>query len=261
MAFGRNEEQKQVKEDFVKRNWYKALKRIKKIDGRVGRPSHLIYLRNRSFFSDRFWQHGGYTSTTLDYFEDNPILLLRDNSELLQLANAKKAVKTYKKGREYDITKEEYKKHLSQAEKEAKKNPENKSIFILPEREPLFINLRDNFDLLRFLSEDSDEAERYMRRLANEKINDILFNVIDKDKVDDYGEPFQSQLWLYDINGRSLITGCGNTRGLVYGCNVFYVSQDFDEKIEQETGRRYSQQKSCILAILESMKPEELLSN
>ena len=122
------------KYELVTGNWYNILLQARERKGRVGRASDLIRAKNSLPFEHEFWQNGAYVSTTLDHAQENPVLLIKDNSDLLKLKNAEKAVQLHSQGEEVYITKTKYNAHLKQAEKEAKKAPEKRGIFIFPER-------------------------------------------------------------------------------------------------------------------------------
>ena len=216
------QESKKEQYEFVIANWYNALKQIKDRNGRVGRMSEFIKARNLAPFEDNIWKYGAYSTAGLDYAQENPILLTRENSELLELENAKKAVQLHKNNKEYPITQEAYNSHLKQAEKESKKAPEKRSILILPERANFDINSQNHFDVLRFSAEDPKEAEKYLGRLSEKDIEEISFNLRDKEYVDEQESPFQDQLWLRRLGFRSYLGGVD--RSLDYGrSRVFRV--------------------------------------
>jgi len=197
------------KAEIVIANWYDALKQIKDRKGRVGRMSELISARNDAEFNETVWLYGAYTKAGLDYAQNNPVLLLRENSELLQLDNAKKAVQLHRNGKAYPLTQEAYDSHLKQAEKEAKSKsaPEKRSILILPERETFSINSQNYFDFLRFLAEDPKQAEKYLERLSEKDINQVEFYLRNKSYVGQQEAPFQDQLWAHSLGGMSSFSG------------------------------------------------------
>ena len=195
-----NQEKEQY--EFVIANWYNALKQIKDRNGRVGRMSEFIKARNSAPFKDNIWQCGVYSTAGVNYSRKNPILLTRENSELLQLDNAEKAVQLHRNNKEYPITQEKYNFYFKQAELESKEAPEKRSILILPGRANFDINSQNHFNVLRFLSEDPEEAEKYLGRLSEKDIEKITFYLRDKDYVDKQESPFQNQLWLHRLGDR-----------------------------------------------------------
>ncbi len=199
----------QEKAEIVLANWYNALKQIKDKNGRVGKMSDFIRARNQAPFEDNVWQYGAYTTAGLNSAPKNPVLLLRKNTELLQLENAKRAVQLHRNDKECPITQDTYNRHLKQAEKEAKakKSPEKRNILILPERDNFSINSEVHFDILRFLAEDPKQAEKYLGRLSEKDINEIDFYLRNKDYVDRQESPFQDQLLLHWVHSRSSLFG------------------------------------------------------
>ncbi len=191
-------------------NWYDSLRQIKKRNGRVAKMGELIKERNESLFDDNARQHGVYTNvlqygvyTTagLDYAPQNPVLLLRENSALLQSDNAEKAVQLHRNDKEYPISQDTYNSHLRQAEKEAENVPEERNILILPERDAFSINSQNHFDVLRFLAEDPTQAEKYLGKLGEKGINQINFYLRNKEYVDKQETPLTDQLWVHGVGG------------------------------------------------------------
>ena len=216
-------------------NWYNALKQIKDRNGRVGRMSEFMRARNQAPFEDDVWQCGAYASTTLDYAKDNHVLLVKEGPELLQLENAERAVQLHRDNKEYPITQDTYNSHLKQAEKESKtkKAPEKRSILILPERENFTISSENHFDVLRFLAEDPNQAEKYLRRLSEKDINKITFYLRNKNYVDKQEVPFQDQLWLHSLDSGSGLFGYGRYLNYDY-VRVFGVFKKTGEASSQK---------------------------
>ncbi len=184
--------------ELVVGNWHNALKKIKDRRGKVARMSEFIKIINNKEFEDEdnINIYGAYSTAGLDYAQNCPVLLLRKNSKLLQLENAEKAVQLGRDNKEYSITQEVYNAHLRIAEKSAKKAPEERNILILPKREDFNITLPDYFDILRFLAESPEEAEKYFERFLKKGIDYIGFNLKKEDYVDKRESPFTDQLWL-----------------------------------------------------------------
>lgn len=197
----------QEKAEIVIANWYNALNQIKARNGRVGRMSEFIRARNDAGFEDNIWQYGAYSTAGLDYAPKNPVLLLKTNSELLQLENAEKAAQLHRANKEYPITQDTYDLHLKQAEAESKKAPEDRNVLILPQRENFKISSQKYFDVLRFLAEDPKQAEKYLERLSEGDINGIYFYLRDKNYVDKQESLFTDQLWLHRLVDWSGLVG------------------------------------------------------
>jgi len=204
---------KQEKLELVQGNWYNILKKISERKGRVAAMADLIKAKNSLQFEE-LWQNGAYVSTTLDYSPENPVILIADNSDLLNLKNAKKAVEAHSSGQELYTTQAKYDAHLKQAEKESKKSPEDRSLFILPKRDTFNITSQNYFDVLRFLAQDPKQAEKYLNKLSEKGIDSLRFYLVDKDYVDKQSAPFERQLWSHRLVGRS---GLDGGRSLDYG--------------------------------------------
>jgi len=188
-------------------NWHYALIKIQEKRGRVGRTSEFISARNNAEFKDNVWRYSAYLTAGLNFAPKNSVLLLRENSELLQLENAAEAVQLHKNNKEYPIAQDTYNSHLNQAEKESKNPPENRNILILPERVNFSINSQNHFDILRFLAEDPKQAEKYLGRLSGNKLNKINFYLRNKNYVDEQESPFQDQLCLHRFDYGSCLDG------------------------------------------------------
>ena len=197
---------KQEKLELVQGNWYNILKKISERKGRVAAMADLIKAKNSLQFEE-LWQNGAYVSTTLDYSPENPVILIADNSDLLNLKNAKKAVEAHSSGQELYTTQAKYDAHLKQAEKESKKSPEDRSLFILPKRDTFNITSQNYFDVLRFLAQDPKQAEKYLNKLSEKGIDSLRFYLVDKDYVDKQSAPFERQLWSRRLDGRSELFG------------------------------------------------------
>ena len=197
---------KQEKLELVQGNWYNILKKISERKGRVAAMADLIKAKNSLQFEE-LWQNGAYVSTTLDYSPENPVILIADNSDLLNLKNAKKAVEAHSSGQELYTTQAKYDAHLKQAEKESKKSPEDRSLFILPKRDTFNITSQNYFDVLRFLAQDPKQAEKYLNKLSEKGIDSLRFYLVDKDYVDKQSAPFERQLWSLGLDVRSVLDG------------------------------------------------------
>ena len=221
-------------------NWYNALKQIYERKGEVGTMAEFIRARNSAPFEDRVWQYGANTKAGLDYAKNNPVLLLRENSELLNLENAERAVQLYRKDKEYSITQGIYNSHLSKAEKESKKAPEKRSILILPGRDNFSITSQSHFDVLRFLAESPKEAEKYLERLSEKGIKEIKVILRNKNYVDNQDSPFTDQLWLHRLDDRSYLSGSNR---YLDGSNdgVIGVRQVSGEASTQKISRKESE--------------------
>ena len=239
-------------------NWYNALKQIYERKGEVGTMAEFIRARNSAPFEDRVWQYGANTKAGLDYAKNNPVLLLRENSELLNLENAERAVQLYRKDKEYSITQGIYNSHLSKAEKESKKAPEKRSILILPGRDNFSITSQSHFDVLRFLAESPKEAEKYLERLSEKGIKEIKVILRNKNYVDNQDSPFTDQLWLRRLDDRSDLgglRGLGNSYGGVIG--VRQVSGEAStQKISRKESELYTPKQ--ILSALKALKLSSL---
>ncbi len=169
---------------------------------KVGQASEFIYaLHNCPEFENDAYFIGGVVSSVVFYCRNQSPLLIKDDQEFFSLKNATKMLNLHFKNlKDFSLDRLVYDMFLQRAEIEAKKSPEEREIFILPARKDFYISCNDNFDVLRFLAEDSELARQHLDKTKNKN---IFFSLINKDYVDDQEIPFREQLWmegLGDVN-------------------------------------------------------------
>ncbi len=164
----------------------------------------LAYARIQKPISSLEW--GSYTREGFLYRKNEPVLLALD-SPLLNIKLARQAVKSNRNGDYFSTNKEIYEEYRNRSEEDKNKNPEERTVLILPKRENYEIptSQLNEDELTRFLFKD--QAESYRDFLQTKKINEIPVWLCDKIYIDNQEGSILTQLWLRSFDYESGLIG------------------------------------------------------
>lgn len=156
-------------------------------------------------------KYGNRAREGFEYFAGKPVLL-RMNSRLLDSKLAEKAVQANRAGHYFSLGSEVYAQDYELMNKEASKEPEKRSVLILPKRDNFSITPTDEVAIALFGGEKA--AKRYFEFAGRDSIDVYL---IDKKTVDAQDQTLLTQLWFrylgidsdLDCSNRGLNGGSG----------------------------------------------------